>query len=258
MRIIISPAKKMRVDSDTLPVRDLPRFLERAEQLAGLLCEKSYEELKALWRCSDAIAALNARHLEEMDLRRGLTPALLAYQGIQYQYMVSTVFTRDEYNYLQEHLRILSGLYGVLRPFDGVVPYRLEMQAKLSGPAFSSLYQFWGSLLAEDLAGETDLVLDLASQEYSRAVLPHLPPSVRTVSCVFGEEVGGRVIEKGTLCKMARGEMVRWAAVSRLEDTAELPRFQALGYSFSPERSSPSRFVFLRKAGGRQRPAKEF
>ena len=258
MRIIISPAKKMRVDTDTLAVRDLPCFLDQAEQLTGLLREKSYAELKALWRCGDAIAALNVRRLEGMDLRRGLTPALLAYEGIQYQYMASTVLTREEYAYLQTHLRILSGLYGILRPFDGVVPYRLEMQARLSGPGFSSLYQFWGDLLAQSLAEETDLVLDLASQEYSRAVLPHLPPSVRVVSCVFGEEMGGRVVEKGTLCKMARGEMVRWAAVNRLEDTQALFRFQALGYAFAPERSSPDRLVFLRKAGSRQPAAKEF
>ena len=257
MRMIISPAKKMRTDSDTLEVLGMPRFLAQAEQLAGLLRTMSYSELKALWRCNDAIAALNVRRLETLDLRRGLTPALLAYDGIQYQHLAPTVFTREEYAYLQSHLCILSGLYGILRPFDGVTPYRLEMQARLSGPGFSSLYQFWGDRLAGALVEETDLVLNLASREYSLAVLPHLPPSVRVITCVFGEEREGRIAEKGTLCKMARGELVRWAAVSRLENPEELSRFQALGFAFSPRRSSPEQLVFLRTSSGHRPAAKE-
>ena len=257
MRMIISPAKKMRTDSDTLEVLGMPRFLTQAEQLAGLLRTMSHSELKALWRCNDAIAALNVRRLETLDLRRGLTPALLAYDGIQYQHIAPTVFTREEYAYLQSHLCILSGLYGILRPFDAVTPYRLEMQARLSGPGFSSLYQFWGDRLAGALAEETDLVLNLASREYSQAVLPHLPPSVRVITCVFGEEHEGRIAEKGTLCKMARGELVRWAAVSRLEDPEELSRFQSLGFAFSPGRSSPEQLVFLRTSSGHRPAAKE-
>ena len=131
MRIIISPAKKMNVDTDSLPVRDFPAFLERTEEIYRELQSKSPEELQKLWKCNDQIAALNVERLQRMDLRRNLTPAVLAYEGIQYQYMAPNVFTNREYDYIQEHLRILSGFYGVLRPFDGVTPYRLEMQAKL-------------------------------------------------------------------------------------------------------------------------------
>ena len=124
MRIIISPAKKMKADTDTLPWKDLPCFLEQAETLYSKLQGMSRQELQALWQCSDALTARNARQLESTPgLRTGLTPALLAYQGIQYQYMAPGVFTDGEFAYVQEHLRILSGLYGVLRPLDGVVPY---------------------------------------------------------------------------------------------------------------------------------------
>ena len=101
-----------------------------------------------------------------MELERGLTPALFAYEGIQYQHMAPTVFTDAEYAYVQEHLRILSGFYGMLRPFDGIVPYRLEMQAK---PEFcGTLYRFWGQRLGTALSEQNDLVIDLASEEYSR------------------------------------------------------------------------------------------
>lgn len=144
MRIIISPAKKMRVDTDSIPVRELPAFLTETESILRELRKMPIEELQKLWKCSDQIAALNVRRLECMDLRSGLTPALLAYEGIQYRYMAPGVFTDQEFAYVQEHLRILSGFYGLLRPFDGVTPYRLEMQAKPKLGDHRNLYEFWG------------------------------------------------------------------------------------------------------------------
>ena len=121
-----------------------------------------------------AIAALNVERLRTMDLERGLTPALLSYVGIQYQTMAARVFETGQYEFLQEHLRILSGFYGLLRPLDPVAPYRLEMQARLAVDGHRDLYSFWGSRLGAALAAETDTVVDLASREYSRAVLPYL------------------------------------------------------------------------------------
>ena len=129
MKFIISPAKTMNVDTDSFAPHDLPRFLEQAEELKNYLQSLDYAACKALWNCSDALAEPNFERLQKMDLRRALTPALFAYEGIQYQYMAPGVFTEEELSYVQEHLRILSGLYGLLRPLDGVTPYRLEMQA---------------------------------------------------------------------------------------------------------------------------------
>lgn len=144
MRIIISPAKKMHEDADSLEPLGPPRFLPEAERLLSVLRPMPLRELKALWQCSDAIAALNAKRLRRMDLRGRLTPAVLSYEGIQYQYMAPGVFETGQFAYLQEHLRILSGFYGLLRPFDGVVPYRLEMQARLPVDGHRDLYGFWG------------------------------------------------------------------------------------------------------------------
>ena len=178
MRVIIAPAKKMRRDTDSFPVEGLPVFLEEAGRLKRALQGMAPGELQALWKCSGALAGLNAGRLADMDLRRGLTPAILAYEGIQYRYMAPGVMEAAQLDYLREHLRILSGFYGLLRPFDGVTPYRLEMQARLSVDGAGDLYAFWGGRLAEQLASETDWVLNLASREYSRAVEPHLPPGV--------------------------------------------------------------------------------
>ena len=247
MRIIIAPAKNMVVDTDSFALDGPPQFLERAERLKMVLQGMSPKELQGLWKCSDAIAKLNVERLEHMDLCRNLTPAVLSYEGIQYRYMAPGVMTAAHLDYLREHLRILSGFYGLLRPFDGVTPYRLEMQAKLNVDGCRNLYQFWGDRLARQLASETGFVLNLASKEYSKAVEPYLPKSVRFVTCAFGEWKGGRVMEKGTQCKMARGQMVRWMAERNIEGPENLRAFDQLGYRFHGELSAENHLVFLKQ-----------
>lgn len=246
MRIIIAPAKKMNVDTDSFAVQALPHFLADAERLREALQAMSDRELQALWKCNDAIARLNVERLRDMDLRRNLTPAILAYEGIQYRYMAPGVMEAGQLEYLQEHLRILSGFYGLLRPFDGVTPYRLEMQARLSVGGAGDLYAFWGGRLGARLAEETDCVLNLASKEYSRVVEPHLPPGVRFLTCTFGEWKAGKIVEKGTMCKMARGQMVRWMAEHDIEDPEDIREFSDLGYRFALELSSQDHFIFTK------------
>lgn len=245
MRIIIAPAKKMVVDTDSFAVDDLPQFLEQTERLKAVLQTMSPKELQGLWKCSDAIAKLNVERLDHMDLHRNLTPAILSYEGIQYRYMAPGVMETAHLDYLREHLRILSGFYGLLRPFDGVTPYRLEMQAQLKVDGCRDLYQFWGNRLARQLASETDLVLNLASKEYSKTVEPHLPESVRFLTCTFGEWKDGKIIEKGTQCKIARGQMVRWMAEHKIENPEDLRAFNQLGYRFHEELSTENQYVFL-------------
>lgn len=247
MRIIISPAKKMNVDTDSFPYRDLPEFLTSTEELCRKMQSMSYEELKKLWKCNDQIAQLNVRRLGDMDLRKGLTPAVLAYEGIQYQYMAPGVFTDGAFAYIQEHLRILSGFYGILKPFDGVTPYRLEMQAKLNIGQYKDLYAYWGDRLAKALFAETGCILNLASKEYSICISKYLPAPVRFITCVFGEEKNGKVIEKGTICKMARGEMVRFMAQNQIQTPEQIRSFDRLNYWFDGVRSDESTYVFLRK-----------
>ena len=250
MRIIISPAKKMRIDTDSLPIQGLPVFLPKTEELCRILQSMSDAELKKLWKCTDQIAALNIQRLQNMDLHNRLTPAVLAYDGIQYQHMAPGVFTDQAFDYVQEHLRILSGFYGILKPFDGVTPYRLEMQAKLRGGEAKDLYAYWGDSLANALFAETDCIVNLASKEYSVCISKYLPENVRFITCVFGEEKDGKVIEKGTMCKMARGEMVRYMAENQIEDPEQIKSFDRLNYRFDADRSNDNLFVFTINATG--------
>ena len=247
MKIIISPAKKMNIDTDTLAFRSMPVFLSETEELLAWMRRLTFAEAKAVWKCNDKIVEQNYRRFQEMDLERNLTPAVIAYEGIQYQYMAPAVFGGAQTDYIQEHLRILSGFYGVLKPFDGVTPYRLEMQAKASEAG--DLYKFWGDKLYREVAGEEKdggLILNLASKEYSKCIEKYLTPEDTYVTVVFGELADGKVKQKGTLAKMARGEMVRYLAENKVEDPERIKGFDRLGYCFEETLSNEKEYVFLK------------
>lgn len=246
MRIIISPAKQMKVNNNDFNAAELPVFIDKTEILMGKIRNMSYEEQKKLWQCSDRIAAQNSQRFENMDLRKNLTPALFSYDGIQYTYMAPAAFEERGLKYLQKHLRILSGFYGVLRPMDGVVPYRLEMQAGLKVDGFNNLYSFWGDDLYREIMDESRVIINLASKEYSKCIEKYLKEGERYITCVFGEEQNGKIVQKGVYAKIARGEMVRFMAENGLEEPEKLRDFNWSGYSFDEARSSENEYVFVR------------
>ena len=247
MRIILSPAKKMRYDENGPEVRDFPVFLSDAEKIMSVLKEKSFSELKALWACNEKITEQNIERLSSMDLREKLTPAILSYDGIAYQYMAPTVFETEMLRYVQEHLRILSGFYGIVRPMDGVTPYRLEMQAKLEVDGAKNLYDYWGDRLYKEVRDSSGIIINLASKEYSKCIEKYLQPGDRYISCNFFEEQEGKLVQKGVYCKMARGEMVRFMAENRVEEPGGIKHFSVMGYRFSEELSSEKEYIFVRK-----------
>ncbi|MDO4266094.1 MAG: peroxide stress protein YaaA [Eubacteriales bacterium] len=258
MKLIISPAKKMIEDPDTFRMEGSPVFIEETEILMRAVQALSFAEAKALWRCNDRLAELNFERFRQMDLSRGTTPALIAYEGIQYQYLAPKTLEAEALSWLSEHLFILSGFYGILRPFDGVVPYRLEMQAALKTGKAKDLYGFWGNRIYKFLTGENrpasgreqepEPVINLASKEYAKAVEPYLTKEDRYISCVFAERAAGKLRQKATLAKMARGEMVRFLAERRAEDPEEMKAFAGLGFAFSEADSDEKTFVFVKEA----------
>ena len=226
MRIIISPAKQMRTDTDASAGLTMPVFLEKTEILTRWIRSLSYEEQKKLWACNDKIARQNNERFAHMDLRRNLTPALL---------------------YVQEHLRILSGFYGVVKPMDGVVPYRLEMQAKAAVSGHKNLYDFWGDSLYREVLDDSRVIINLASKEYSKCVEKYLQPDDRFITCVFGEMEGSKIVQKGVYAKMARGEMVRYMAANGVTEPEQIRTFDWSGYQFREELSSEKQYVFTRE-----------
>ena len=247
MKIIISPAKKMNMDTDKLDYKDIPVFLEQTEYILSWLRDHSLSELQKLWGCNEKIAKQNYERIRNMDLRSSLTPAIISYEGLAYQYMAPAVFERSSIDYVQEHLRILSGFYGVLKPLDGVTPYRLEMQAKAAINSHKDLYDLWGKRLYNEVRDETGIIINLASKEYSKCVEKYLRPEDTFITVTFGENANGKLVTKGTYAKMARGEMVRFMAENMIEDPNEIKTFDRLGYVFMDELSNSDELVFERR-----------
>ena len=237
----------MNIDTDGIEPIDLPKYIDKSEEILVWLRSKSYDELKALWKCNDKIAQQNIKRIETMDLYNNLTPAVLAYEGIAYQYMAPAVFEEEHLEYVQEHLRILSAFYGVLKPMDGVSPYRLEMQAKASIASTRNLYDYWGKILYNSVKDESGIIINLASKEYSKCIEKYITSQDKFITITFCELSGDKMVTKGTYAKMARGEMVRFMAENSIDRPEEIKNFNRLGYLFRADLSSESEYVFERK-----------
>lgn len=243
MKIILSPAKKMKKDDD-LGFYDLPIFLDKTKGILKCLKSLSKDELKEIWKCNEKIADENMDRLEKMNLEGDLTPAILAYDGIAYKYMAPSVFEDSQFSYIQEHLRMLSAFYGVLKPMDGVRPYRLEMQAKLRVGDYKDLYAYWGDNLYKSIVDESRVIINLASKEYSKCIEKYLNESDRYITITFCELLNGKLVTKGTYAKMARGEMVRYMAENNIYDVEKIKSFDRLDYVYRDELSSDDEYVF--------------
>ncbi len=244
MRIILSPAKKMVRADDDFAYRDLPVFLNKTGQLLEYLKSYDYAQLKKIWNCSDTLVRENMERLENMDLGKGLSPAVFSYSGLAFQHLAPGAMTARQLEYLQNHLRILSGFYGVLKPFDGIVPYRLEMQAVL--PDTGSLYDYWKDDIYREVRDEDGIILNLASKEYSRCVQEYLGEDDTMITAVFAQIKNGRPVQKATMAKMARGEMTWWLSENQVEDVHEIVNFNA-GYEYSRMLSDETEYVFVKK-----------
>ena len=255
MLFLLSPAKTL--DYDT-PVGDLPHtqplFKAQAAELIEVLRGYSPQQIAQLMDLSDPLAGLNAARYEAWSPRftgRNSRQAVLAFNGDVYEGLQAPTLNAAQLSWAQEHLCILSGLYGVLRPLDWMQPYRLEMGTTLPTPRGKNLYQFWGTQIAEYLNGrqtgeKTPVIVNLASQEYFKAV-DRKALKARVVECVFEDYKGGRYKIISFAAKRARGLMARHAITHKASTPKALEKFQAEGYAFDAAASEHDRLVFRRK-----------
>ncbi|MCD2255452.1 peroxide stress protein YaaA [Agrilactobacillus fermenti] len=244
MQLIISPAKKMVVNRDDFAVQGQPVFLKKTEQILKHLRTLSYQELQSLWRTSDRLTQYNVTQLAQLDLKQRLTPAILSYAGIQYQSLAADLLSTSGLTYLQQHLWILSAFYGLLRPFDGIAPYRLDMQAKMSVAGHPNLYDFWGDHVYRELVKGKEPIVNLASQEYAKLILPFSQGHPRIVTITFGQYIDGQFKTRATFAKRARGEMVRYLAEHQINQIDTIKAIDLPNYRFCPEQSNTTNFVF--------------
>ena len=246
MKIIISPAKKMRREEYVAPLHR-PMFLKEAGELLCFLRSLSDSEMAKVWKVKGALLSSSLSSLSMLSLEDIGSPAIFSYDGIQYTYMSPSSFTDSMLEYAEKNLRIISGLYGLLRPLDGVGTYRLEMESPISIPGYGDLYSYWGGKIASSLMEDDRLLVNLASAEYSKAVLPYLPSTVTVVTPVFLDWEKGRYVSKGVYAKMERGEMVRFLAETGAETVEDIMKFSSRGYEFSRFLSDSNTLCFVRK-----------
>lgn len=245
MKIIISPTKQMVNENEAFLPKTEPIFIEQAQMILKKLKTLSYDEAKALWKCSDKLAQENHQRIKEANLGQNTAPAIMSYKGLQYQYMAPDILTDSALDYLQDHVRILSGLYGVLKPFDGIVPYRLEMQALLEVDRTQHLYEFWADKLYNELNFDDGPVINLASKEYSKAIQPFLQKKDQFIEVSFAQMINDKLKVKATPAKIARGEMVRYLAENQVKTLDGIKNFDHPDYTYSEEHSTPKKMVFI-------------
>ena len=255
MLFLLSPAKSLDYESPVAELpHTLPQFADQSARLIEVLKRKSPRQLSRLMEISDALATLNAQRYQAWSPKAtGLNSrqAVLAFDGDVYDGLQARRLAAADLEWAQQHLCILSGLYGVLRPLDLMQPYRLEMGTAFGVGRAKNLYQYWGGRIAEVLnerlgADKTPVVINLASQEYFRSVDLAVLKG-RVVECVFEDWKGGVFKVISFNAKRARGAMARYAIVNRIETPRRLEAFDADGWRFEPSASTADRLVFRRK-----------
>ena len=251
MLITVSPAKKLDLTAAQGVTPRRPEFPEDARYLAEVARDLTVKELQKLMGISEALARLNAGRFRDFG-QMAEKPAALAFAGDTYQGLEAKSLDADEMAFAQDRLRILSGLYGILRPLDAIQPYRLEMGSRLKTTRGASLYDYWGDRIAQALNRQaevlgTDVLINCASQEYFGAVdLAAL--NLRVITPVFLEEKDGEAKIVSFYAKRARGAMARFIIQRRLISPEGLRDFDSGGYAFRPDMSEGDRWVFLREA----------
>lgn len=255
MIVLLSPAKNLDF-SETRPELEATRPALSAEtaKLAAVTKELTAADLKRLMGISDKLAELNVARFQAFRTRgkpESLKAAALAFNGDVYQGLDAETMSAEDLAYAQEHLRILSGLYGALRPLDAIQPYRLEMGTKLKTERGGDLYAFWGDRIAKELnkalkASGSDTVLNLASNEYFSAV-DRNALKARVVTPRFKDEKDGKLRTLMFYAKRARGAMARYILVNRIENPEDLKGATVDGYRFAPDLSGDDAWVFTRR-----------
>ncbi|WP_281545647.1 peroxide stress protein YaaA [Grimontia sp. SpTr1] len=255
MLIVVSPAKTLDYQSPLATERyTQPMLTEHSEALIDVCRKLTPADISSLMKVSDKIAGLNAARFAEWSpefTTDNARPAVLAFKGDVYTGLEAETFSEEDFDWAQNHLRMLSGLYGLLRPLDLMQPYRLEMGTKLANPRGTNLYQFWGDIITDELnqalAAQGDKVLvNLASNEYFKSVKPKQLDG-QIITPVFKDQKNGQYKVISFFAKKARGMMARYIIDNRIDSVDALKQFDTAGYWFCAEESSDKELVFKRE-----------
>lgn len=239
MKIIISPAKTVKEGQGQYG--SLPQLLARTEQIRKEVLKKDLNELMEMWGCSEKIAEVNQKRFAEMNLSENLMCAIERYTGMQYQSLDYASLNEIQKAYILKHVWIADAFYGLLKADDGIVPYRMDFHTQIQINGRKDLYEYWKDLPSSLI--EDDLLINLASGEYAKAILPYYSGSV--VSIRFMQNKNGKLRSASTLAKKARGTFLRWMAVNSMESLEQMKDFDLDGFHYEKDVSNESCFVFV-------------
>ena len=254
MIIVLSPAKTLDYSVPTKENHTVPQFLSQSSKLIKTLKAKEPKDIASLMGLSDKLATLNFDRYQSWTAAKTESaeskPSLFVFKGDVYQGLKADELNKSDVKFAQKHLRILSGLYGILRPLDVIKPYRLEMGTKLKTDTASNLYEFWGNKIQANINNElklqkSNLLVNLASKEYF-SVLGKMPEGINVVSPVFKDYKNGQYKIISFYAKKVRGTMTNWLIKNKIKDAKSINKFAEEGYYFSKELSTPTEPVFLR------------
>ena len=243
MKIIFSPTKKMKRNREDKAVPF--EYPDTTNAIIDALKSLDEKEVQKLFKISNSLLIETMAYLA--DLGYGpYTPALFSYEGIQYQYLDPSSLDEGSLDYLAKRMYIVSALYGLLHIYDGIEPYRLDLENPLKVNGCRTLYELWGDALYKELYKDGDTVINLCSEEYSKIITRFLKPGDRFIDIVFYEKEGNYYKEKGVYCKMARGMFLRYMAEHKIDSVEGLKLFAAAGYRYQEGMSSKNKLVFAR------------
>ena len=256
MIIVLSPAKTLDYEFESNHVHSVPIFLSQSSKLISNLKTKEPKDIASLMGLSDKLATLNFDRYQSWSPAKKVSsdskPSMLVFKGDVYQGLQAEDLNNSQMKFAQKHIRILSGLYGILRPLDLMKPYRLEMGTKLETSEGKNLYEFWGDKVQKNVLNElkdqrSDLLINLASKEYF-TVLGKLPEDINVVTPTFKDYKNGNYKIISFYAKKARGLMARWIIQNKVTNFEDLSGFDVDGYKYSKAESSSTVPVFLRKS----------
>lgn len=248
MITIISPSITMEEcnDNDNYINLTLPVQVDMAREIVSAIKEFDYDEIKTMMNVNEKLALINKLRYEKIKFDDKGSAAILAYTGTVYKNMKASVFDKEDIEFCRDHIRILSGLYGILNPYDSVYEYRLELKTKLKVGNKNNLYDYFGDSIYKNLVSKDRTIVNLCSNEYSKAIEPYLTDKDKFITCSFKVNKGGILKTLSVEAKSMRGKMVNFIVKNKIDDPVKLKDFNEGGYFFKKDLSSELEYVFVK------------
>ena len=246
MIAIISPSLTMEECSDNYTNLTIPFQVDMAKKIVSRINELNIQDMKSIMNINEKLATINKLRYKKIKFDNNGSPAILSYTGTVYKNINASIFDLDEIEFCKKHVRILSGLYGILKPYDSIYEYRLELKTKIDIEDSNNLYDYFGNSIYKCLISEDREIVNLCSGEYSKAIIPYLTNEDKFITCSFKINKNGVLKTFATDAKATRGRMINFIVKNKINNVELLKNFNEHGYVFREELSNDSEYVFVK------------